>query len=457
MKVSKLVRDYPITLTSSFNIILAGFGIAFNSFTMATFVTLVTGAILVRGRHTVTRMIVAAGIRVKHHSCFHRFFSRACWCIDELWHILVVLVAANLIPEDAQVWVAVDDTAQKKTGGKIYGVGMVHDNRPASQKGWNLTWGLTWVVASVMVRLPLWLWHVFAIPIGVRLYHKKGFCRQTRRQFKTKIELAAEMIQTIASWLPGRRIRLHVDGAYASNKVMARLPDGVDVVGRLRWDAALYARPAKAKGRGRPRKKGRKLHNPGNYVAKRSNEWQTITLANGKRWQVQSWQALWPTVFGTRLLLIVAARRPADAGHPKPGEPEFFYATELSLTPAEVLGAYSRRWSIERLFHELKERMGFEHPQCRTEKAVERTAPFLVFVTGLVQYWFLTRPEPEKVGFRPRWRCKRGYQQAPPCFSDMLALLRTETFEDGILHRSTSKRDQHEITRAVIQSAAYAA
>ena len=42
---------------------------------------------------------------------------------------------------------------------------MVYDNRPAARKGDVLRWGLTWVVMAVLIRVPLWKGHVFAIPI----------------------------------------------------------------------------------------------------------------------------------------------------------------------------------------------------------------------------------------------------------------------------------------------------
>jgi len=72
--------------------------------------------------------------------------------MDDLWGGLVRLLAQTLLAADGPVRIGIDDTAQKKTGAKIYGVGMVYDNRPAAQKGWVLSWGLTWVVMTAMIR-----------------------------------------------------------------------------------------------------------------------------------------------------------------------------------------------------------------------------------------------------------------------------------------------------------------
>ena len=69
-KLRQVVRDYPITLTASVNGVLANFAVAFTQPTFAVFALLFTGAVLVRGRHTVTRMLVAAGVHAAHHARF---------------------------------------------------------------------------------------------------------------------------------------------------------------------------------------------------------------------------------------------------------------------------------------------------------------------------------------------------------------------------------------------------
>ena len=206
---------------------------------------------------------------------------------------------------------------------------------------------------------------------------------------------------------------------------MKPMPDTVQTLGRLRWDAALYQLPPKRSGRrGRPARKGRRLPNPADYVSPRPACWRPVQI-RGKRFEAQSWVDLWPAVFGARPILIVASRRPVRPGHRHPGEPRFFYCTDLAMTPAHVLVAYDRRWSIKRLFHEVKERLGFEDPQPRTMDAVERPAPFLVFASGVAYYWFLVQRDGSLVSWRPRWRRKATQSVS---FSDMLAALRRAVY-----------------------------
>jgi hypothetical protein len=448
-------------LSVSVNGLLANFAVAFTQPTVAVFALLFTGAVLVRGRHTVTRMILAAGVRVRHHARFHRFFSRSRWTMDDLWKGLAHLVADWFLSKDRPVRLGGDDTAQKKTGAKIYGAGIVHDNRPAARKGWDFCWGLTWVVLTVLVPVPLWPGHVFAIPVGVRLYRKKKFCtKESGHAFKTKPQLLLEMVRQLVEWLPDYAFLLHVDGGYANGELMQSLPKNVHVVGRMRFDAALYDRPPKRQRprRGRARERGKRLARPKLHVALRPEAWTTVTLARGKRYEIQSWLGLWWKVFRERPLLVVASRRAPRHKGDHPGDVQFFYTTDLAMTPQQVLEAYADRWAIECLFHEVKERMGFEEPQCRTEKAVERTAPFLLWTAGVAQYWFLSQKNPSAlVGWRPRWWNKRKAATTPPSFSEMLGALRRDILRSAFECRSASDDQLHQNLRTLIESAALAA
>jgi hypothetical protein len=458
LKKHSIIRDYPITLSVSVNGLLANVVVVFRSEVAAVFLALFTGAVLVRGRHTVTRMMRAAGVRITHHAKFHRFFAQARWEMSGLWERLMRLAVGAFVHEQAVIELAGDDTAQRKTGGKIYGVGMVHDNRPHARKGCDLEWGLTWVTLTMMVRLRRWPEHVFALPVNVRLYRKEKVCRQSGRRFRTKPELLLDMAREVAGWLPGRRFLLHVDGGYGSEKLMKPLPPNMEVVGRLRYDAALYGRPPKRRhGRGRPRRRGERLPSPAHYVAYRPKQWQREILPDGQEYETQTWMALWWTVFGERPIRVVASRRPARGTHDHPSEPQFFYGTDIRMKAGQVVAAYNGRWNIECFFHEVKERMGFEEPQCRTERAVERTAPFLMWVAGMTVHWYLSQEKPPEWRTMPRWWSKKRRTDAPPAFSDMLRALRYDLMAATFLPRSASRVDLAQNIDALIEAAAYAA
>jgi hypothetical protein len=231
---------------------------------------------------------------------------------------------------------------------------------------------------------------------------------------------------------------------------MKNLPDLMDVVTRMRHDAALYELPGpKRPGRGRPPTRGKRLEPPEKMAKDPRAVWTPLTV-RGAAYEVRDRVVLWPSVFGTRPVRMVAVRRPG-------GEAQFLCTTDLTLSPAEVVTWYDRRWPIEVMFHEVKERMGFEEPQCRVEKAVERTAPFLLLVLGVIQYWFLSQEDPGLIGFRPRWYGKKRGLDAAPSFSEMLAALRRATWQERFSARSSSKPHVKSIHEALIALASMAA
>jgi len=450
VNVRRVVHEYPITSCASFNGVLVLFAAAFTGPTFATFEILVTGAVLLHRRHTVTNMIRAVGLRKTHHARFHRFFSDARWEPGELWHRFVLMVVGSFYRADERIPVGLDDTAEKKTGGKIYGTSVVHDNRPAVHKEWAFSWGHTRVVASVLVRVFPWSSHWYAMPAGETLYRSEKLCRREKRPFRTKPQIARDMLKTIASWLPGRRLLLLVDGGYAYKTPMRKLPEHVEVVTRMRHDAALCELPGpRRSGRGRPPTRGKRLPTPAEMAKDPVRPWTPLTV-RGTAYEITDQVVLWPSVFGPTPVRMVAVRRPGR-------DAQFLATTDLTLRPAEAVEWYDRRWPIEILFHEVKERMGFEEPQCRVERAVERTAPFLLLVLGLVQYWFLSQQNPDLIGFRPRWYGKRRGHETAPSFSEMLAALRRATWEQRFSASSSSKPDLQRIHEALIAVASMAA
>ena len=103
--------------------LLAVFRPCFTAPTFPTFVGLVVGLIAQTRRRTVCGMRTGAGLdRAWHHSRAHRLFSNARWSGDALGLVLADLIVARLLPADAALTLAVDDTLFKRSGKKVFGV-----------------------------------------------------------------------------------------------------------------------------------------------------------------------------------------------------------------------------------------------------------------------------------------------------------------------------------------------
>lgn len=419
-------------------------------FTTPSFVTfqhILAGWILCLERHTVTGVLRAAGaVGTKHHTSFHRFFRQACWDLDSLGLCLIKLVL-TLLPQEEPIVVPLDDTLGRHTGKHIRGASMHHDPLLSTRTKPVFHWGHVWVVLSIAVRVPIWK-KTFALPVLVRLYRAEKLCKKERRRFRKKTELAAEMIAILAAAVPERRFRVVGDAAFANASIVKKLPANVNFIGRARPDAALYALPGPQR-MGRPRIKGERLPSP-KQRARRAG-WRRIKVAvygRTVRVQVKVFDALWYTVSGGRLLRFVLIR-----GWPGHREDDVLCSTDLSAEPEQIIEEYCLRWSLEVTFHETKGRLGFEDPQNRTDRAVERTAPVSLCVYTLTIIWYVTVGSSLKSALLPQlpWYFKKA-----PAFSDMLAALRRETWRHRLLESSSAAVPNRKSLAPLLQAVAYA-
>ena len=108
------------TLPASLAVLLAALRPCFTTPSFATFTALVAGMIAQPGRRTVTGMWSGAGLAgVCHHARAHWFFARARWNADAVGLAVAALIVARLLPADAAVLIAVDDSIFRRTGRRV--------------------------------------------------------------------------------------------------------------------------------------------------------------------------------------------------------------------------------------------------------------------------------------------------------------------------------------------------
>lgn len=418
--------DPPIV--TSFLTSLQGFALCFTAPSFETFLVIAAGWVLNLGRHTVTATIRAAdAVGWKHFSSFHRFFAAANWVTDEVG-VVVVRMVEPLIPKDQPVIVAIDDTLGRHTGKKIAAASMHRDPLLSTGKLLYFHWGHLWVVAGITIHLFGKSW---CLPVLFRLYRGKKRCAAEKRPYRKTPELAAELIRTLADVLPHRRIVVVGDAAYTNSSVIKQRPRNVTVIGRSRLDAAIYEPPPsrRAGQMGRPRVRGPKLPSPEAQLAAGKVRWQTLraevygTVATVK---VLVIDALWYVAAGSDLVRLVVVRD--FPGHERD---DVFVSTDPTMTAQAIIETFANRWALEVTFHEVKGKLGFEDPQNRTELAVERTAPFALWMYSLVVLWYLAVGRKLRAARAPAmpWYSHK----AAPAFSDMLATLRRASWSERLL------------------------
>jgi hypothetical protein len=436
-----------MTLVSSFFEFVQQVSFVMTAPTFGTFVTVLTGWVFTR-RHTVTGAILAAdAVGTKHHSSFHRLFAQAEWCLDELGLAVFALIAP-WVPSDP-ILLAVDDTLARKRGLKVYGVGMHHDPMISTRKVARVNWGHSWVVLSVIVRFPFCADQYFALPILFRLYINKQTVAKKGGWYRTRPELAVEILYTLCRAYENRRFHVVADSTYGGQSVLGDLPDNCDLTSRLDLDARLYnAPPARAPGtNGRPRKRGHRLPSPRQMLTGRGRR---LTLhIYGRRDKVRMVDRVARVYAIPDRPLRVVAVEPLIGGR----RIQAFYSTRYDASAEQVLTWYAMRWSIEVAFQSSKTHLGFEEPQGWTRRAVERTAPTAMLLHTLIVLWFARSGhrrycQPD----RPWYRSKRHAS-----FADMLATLRRESLREQVLSTPLHGRGSHKLRRTVLHAIQHAA
>ncbi|WP_462186726.1 IS701 family transposase, partial [Frankia sp. CcWB2] len=229
---------------------LEGFRPCFTAPTFRVFRALVVGMLAATGRRTVRGMLVGAGLsRTLPHDRAHRFFAAARWDPNQLGLALARLVVRLLAAHSAPVLVAVDDTLFTRTGKKVWAAGWFHDGSARDSR--QIGFGNNWVIVGIVVTLPM-LDRPVCLPVLARLVRKDTTSA-------SRLWLAARAVEQLAAVLPGRRIHVVADAAYAGDELRT-LPSSVTWTTRLRKDAALFApAPPRTGKRGRPRLKGDRL------------------------------------------------------------------------------------------------------------------------------------------------------------------------------------------------------
>lgn len=396
--------------------------------TFDNFCLLVYGWLLAH-RHTVCGCLAAVGSRAtKHFASYHRTLASARWSPDAVGLVLSRLML-TMFPQ-AVCSVALDDTAVSHRGRRVWGAGW-HRDAVRSRPGRN-SWcrGHCWVVLCLLLPVP----HCrrkFALPVLVRLYLNEKPAAKLNVAHHTKPELAREMIAALAACFPAQQFHLFADTNYGGESLLAHLPATVELTSRLMPQTALHQPLAQVRrGPGRPRKYGPRLPSLAE-LAKRPARRRAATLYGHRVWVAPvAVRCTLHRVPGRVVQVVVVKPR-----HPK-DKRQYFYTTDLTRRPEEVLEQYADRWSIECCFEECKQQLGLAESQGWSRGAVERTTPLALWCYSLTVLWFASGGHQQWTLQRPRWYP----QKCAPSFADMLALERRQCVRE-YLNPSVAARE----------------
>lgn len=436
-----------MTLVSTFLVLVQQVSCVMTQPTFHSCLTVLTGWVFAR-RRTVTGMILAAdAVGTKHHSAFHRFFASARWSLDELGLAIFGLILPWL-PLGC-VMLALDDTLARKRGRKVYGVGMHHDPLLSTRKTTLTNWGHSWVVLGVIVRFPFCADKCVCLPILFRLYVSKQTVAKRGGRYRTRPELAVQMLRKLCKTHANRRFHVVADSAYGGKSIYLNLPNNCDLTSRLALDARLHeAPPVRKPGtNGRPRRRGQRLPAPRQMLQVRARRITLNIYGRHDRSRVVD-RIAYLYAQPDRAMRVVAVE-PLSGGR----KTQAFFSTRSDASAEKVLTWYAMRWSIEEMFHDSKGQLGFEQPQGWTRQAVERTAPMGMLLYSLVHLWFASTGHGHyRPPVRPWYRSK-----SRPSFADMLATLRQESIREQVSSLRPTGRGSRNLLKTLLHAVKQAA
>jgi DDE superfamily endonuclease len=360
-------------------------------------ILLLQGILFARGRRTVTSWFRAAGITDAFRPAYNVLWTvgRRAASIAGCLFCCALLPLLRLLPGD-RLFFAIDDTPTKRYGPFVHGAG-VHHNPTPGPAGAKFLYGHVWVTLAWLAKHPLW--HTLALPLRALLYVREKdvpkLAKETPWTFRTKLELAVELVAWLKGWLglTGKALWMAVDGAYAKKPFLQPVVKlGVVIVSRLRWDSDLRSLPPTKRRDGQrgpmPIYGKEKIR-----LAKRAGQkrgWQQVEVRQyGQKVvkTIKTFLATWQPAGGQIRVVIV---REDDGWIP-------YFCTEPTATPEQILELMADRTAIEQAFHDVKEVWGAGQQQVRNVYANIGCFNLNCWMYCLVEVWAWDQEEEELV------------------------------------------------------------
>ena len=364
------------------------------------FVLLALAAILTVGGRTVANLLRLLGaLAPGHPSSYHRVLSHRRWSSRRLARRYITALLARFAPRGL-VELAGDDTVTEHPGATVYGKGCHRDPVRSTKSFTAYRWGHKWVVLALLVPFPFCR-RRWALPLMVALYRPadkdKDKDNSRKRAHKTPADLLGQMLRILIRWFPDRTFVCGADGGYASHELAelaAAHPRRLTLVSKFYEDANLFEPPppyVKGRSRGRPRVKGKELPKPA-QVVRETSEPTALTVAwyGGERRRVEVVTGSGWWYKGGRPLVAVrwVFVRDRTGTH----RDEYFFTTDVTMSPQAVIETYTGRWNIETTFQEMRAYLGLETTRGRVRNTVLRAEPSLFALYTVVAWLYADLP-----------------------------------------------------------------
>lgn len=411
---------------------------------------LLIGAILSPGKRTVTSALRVMGLSQEiGFTKYHQVLNRAEWSPSKAGQILLELLLKHFDQGDGPLVFGLDETIERRWGPQIRARGIYRDAVRSSKEHFVKTSGLRWISLMWLTHIP-WAERFWALPILTALAPSSHYYETSVRRAKTLSDWARQLIFQLRRWLPNRELIVVADRSYAVLDLLhacQSLTDPVTMITRLRLDAALYEPAPAYPGRGRPRKKGKRLPTLQAVLHATDTCWTQVTVpwysAEAHAVEIASGTAVWyhsgkPPV-SIRWVLV---RDPAGIH-----DPQALLCTNLVYAPTQIVSWFVLRWQLEVTFQEVRVHLGVETQRQWSDLAIARTTPVLFglfsWITAVAHVLHQQHQQPIR---QAAW-----YSKQRPTFSDAIGWVRHLLWHStGTFSMSPSEPDIVKIPRSFI-------
>ncbi len=272
----------------------------------------------------------------KNQSSLNRFLTESKWSIKEIYSTLFEFIKPKL---KGIVYLIVDDTLCEKTGRKIQGVARHFDH---NEKRTILSHS---IVCGILKCAEI------VLPYEVKLYRKIETCKGV--EFKTKIDLAKEIIQKFLSLDFSSKIILF-DAFYPATEIIKAIGNSAFWVSNCRKNRLVNIRGFY-----------HSLKELKGYI--KSDQYDEVKV-NGITYFIFEYEA---EIKDIGLVKIIFSKKKRYSKYVT-----YFITNMIEAGGREILLHYSERWSIEVFFRDAKQNLGLGRYQMRS-------------LRGIIKHWCL--------------------------------------------------------------------
>jgi uncharacterized protein YerC len=434
--------------------VLSPFQPSFSTPTYHRFLVLMFGAILTTGRRTITNILRTVRPYARGHiSSYHRVFSQRRWSAWRLARLLLAFLLDHVVPP-GPVLLAGDDTVAEHPGPHVFGKGRHRDGVRSTHSYTAYRWGHKWVVVSVLVKLPFAI-RPWALPVLVTLYRDPEWDQAHRKRHKTPAHLARLLLARVVRWFPERPFIFVGDTGYGTSETArfcGKHGRHLTLVSKFYGDAALYKPPPPRTRHtmGRPRVKGQKLASPQEVVANSVNRTRlTVAWYGGSTRDIEivtgtgHWYRIGEDLVAVRWVYVHDCR----GTH----RDEYFFTTDITMSPQQIIECYTQRWSIETTFQECREYLKLESTKGYCQATVLRLTPCLLGLYTAIVLLYLQLPKISRTPGAVFWRGK-----STVTFSDMITCVRRALWKQSCFHTQDDPQEFSKLSRALQETLLYA-